>query len=90
MLGEGKHQVVLTHGHDKVQSCELCILRCEEVNIIYRHHSYCIIITIILHNITELTKKNTTFNWSPLCQQSLDAIKTALTNNPILIFPDPN
>ena len=40
--------------------------------------------------LTELTKKNLTSSWSNLCQQSLDTIKAALTNGPILIFPDPN
>ena len=35
-LGEGKQQVILTHGHD----FELCILRCKEVRKIYRDCSY--------------------------------------------------
>ena len=44
----------------------------------------------IVKPLTEPTKKNMTFNWVPLCQQSLDTIKVALTISPILIFPDTN
>ena len=40
--------------------------------------------------LTELTKKNTTFNWNLLYQQCLDAIKAMMTNSSILIFLDPN
>ena len=44
----------------------------------------------IVKSLTELTKKYTTFEWSPLCQLSFNTIKAALTKSPILIFPDPN
>ena len=47
-------------------------------------------ITDKVKHLTELKKKNTTFNWNPHCQQSIKTIKEALTNSPILIFPDPN
>ena len=44
----------------------------------------------IVKSCTELTRQNTSFTWTPLCQLSLDTIKEALTNSPILIFTNPN
>ena len=42
----------------------------------------------MVKSLTELLKKNTTFNWTPIYQQSPDTIKVALTKSPILTFPD--
>ena len=41
----------------------------------------------IVRLLTELTTKNTSLNWSPLCQVSFNSIKITLTNSPILVFP---
>ena len=38
--------------------------------------------------IYNLTKKNTTFKWTPECQKSFDTIKNMLTQPPILRMPD--
>ena len=38
--------------------------------------------------IYNLTKKNTSFNWTPECQQSFDIIKIMLTKPPVLRMPD--
>ena len=38
--------------------------------------------------IYNLTKKNTTFKWTPGCQKSFDTIKNMLTQPPILRMPD--
>ena len=40
--------------------------------------------SLIVSPITSLTKKNIP------CQTALDTIKQAITNNPVLIYPDPN
>ena len=40
----------------------------------------------IMRPLNELKKKNTPFVWSPLCQVSLNTIKIALTNRPIMVF----
>ena len=40
--------------------------------------------------ITSLTKKCIPFAWTAACQTALDAIKHAITNSHVLIYPDPN
>ena len=40
--------------------------------------------------ITSLTKKNVLFVWTAACQTALVTIKHAITNSPVLIYPDPN
>ena len=42
----------------------------------------------VVSPITSLTKKNIPFVWTAACQNALDMIKHAITNNPILIYPD--
>ena len=44
----------------------------------------------IVSPITSLTKKNVLFVWTAACQTALDTIKHAITNSPVLIYPDPN
>ena len=44
----------------------------------------------IVSPITSLTKKNVPFAWTAAYQTALDMIKHAITNSPVLIYPDPN
>ena len=44
----------------------------------------------IVSTITSLMKKNIPFVWTAACLTALDTIKHAITNSPILIYPDPN
>ena len=37
-----------------------------------------------------LTKKHTPFIWTVACQMALDTIKHAITNSPVLIYPNPS
>ena len=37
-----------------------------------------------------MTKKNTPFVRTAACQTALDMIRHAITNSPVLIYPDPN
>ena len=37
-----------------------------------------------------LTRKDVPFEWTSVCQESFDLLKTSLTTDPILIYPDPN
>ena len=37
-----------------------------------------------------LTRKNVTFEWTPICQESFEMLKTSLMTEPILTYPDPN
>ena len=37
-----------------------------------------------------LTRKNVEFEWTPICQESFDLLKTSLMTEPILTYPDPN
>ena len=44
----------------------------------------------VISPITSLTKKNASFVCTVACQTVLDTIKHAITNSPVLIYPDPN
>ena len=44
----------------------------------------------IMRPLTDLTKKNLSFVWTPKCWVSLNTINIALTNRRILFFLDPN
>ena len=37
-----------------------------------------------------LTRKDVEFEWTPICQQSFELLKTSLMTDPILTYPDPN
>ena len=36
------------------------------------------------------TRKNVSFEWTPICQESFKLLKTSLMTEPILTYPDPN
>ena len=40
--------------------------------------------------LNALTQKNTTFEWTQICQESFDLLKTSLMTEPILTYPDLN
>ena len=40
--------------------------------------------------LNALTRKNVAFEWTPVCQESFELLKTSLMTAPILIYPDPN
>ena len=40
--------------------------------------------------LNALTRKNTVFEWTQICQESFDFLKTSLMKEPILTYPDPN
>ena len=40
--------------------------------------------------LNALTKKNVSFEWTPVCQESFKLLKTSLMTEPILTYPDPN
>ena len=40
--------------------------------------------------LNALTQKNTVFNWTQICQESFELLKTSLMTEPILTYPDPN
>ena len=44
----------------------------------------------IARPLTDLTKKDTQFNWTERCQQTFDMIKELLSKEPILKYPDTN
>ena len=43
----------------------------------------------IVSPVTSLTKKNVPVVWTAACQIALDTIKHAITNSPVLTYPDP-
>ena len=40
--------------------------------------------------LNALTRKNIAFEWTPVCQESFELLKTSLITEPILTYPDPN
>ena len=40
--------------------------------------------------LNALTQKETTFEWTQICQESFELLKTSLMTEPILTYPDPN
>ena len=40
--------------------------------------------------LTNLTKKDAPFNWTPECRKALDSLIERVTSDPVLWHPDPN
>ena len=40
--------------------------------------------------LNTLTRKNVAFEWTPVCQESFEMLKTSLMTEPILTYPDPS
>ena len=40
--------------------------------------------------LNALTRKDVSFEWTPICQGSFELLKTSLMTEPILTYPDPN
>ena len=40
--------------------------------------------------LNALTRKNIEFEWTPVCQESFNLLKTSLMTEPILTYPDPS
>ena len=40
--------------------------------------------------LNALTRKETVFEWTQICQDSFELLKTSLMTEPILMYPDPN
>ena len=40
--------------------------------------------------LNALTRKNIAFEWTPVCQESFEMLKTSLMTEPILTYPDPS
>ena len=40
--------------------------------------------------LNALTRKNVAFEWTPVCQESFELLKTSLMTEPILTYPDSN
>ena len=57
----------------------------EKVDLASYYRKFIAHLSNIVRPFTEMTKKNTSFVWSPF-----DTINIALTNSPILNFPHPN
>ena len=40
--------------------------------------------------LNALTRNNVSFEWTPVCQESFELLKSSLMTEPILTYPDPN
>ena len=43
----------------------------------------------IVRPLHALTRKDTSFEWSDICQRSFDLLKAMVSEEPILVYPDP-
>ena len=46
--------------------------------------------SLMVSPITSLPKKKVPFVWTAACQTALDTMKHAISNSPVLVYPDPN
>ena len=46
--------------------------------------------SVLARPLNALTQKNTAFEWTQICQESFDLLKTSLITEPVLTYPDPN
>ena len=46
--------------------------------------------SVLARPLNVLTQKETTFEWTQICQESFELLKTSLMSEPILTYPDPN
>ena len=44
----------------------------------------------LARHLNALTRKETVFEWTQICQESFELLKTSLMSEPILTYPDPN
>ena len=44
----------------------------------------------IARPLNVLTRKDTAFEWSDICQRSFDLLKAMVSEEPILVYPDPS
>ena len=44
----------------------------------------------LVRPLNALTRKNVSFEWTPICQESFELLKTSLMTEPILTYPDPS
>ena len=44
----------------------------------------------IARPLTALTRKDTEFEWTDICQRSFDLLKAMVSEEPILVYPDPS
>ena len=44
----------------------------------------------LVRPLNVLTRKDVEFEWTPMCQESFELLKTSLMTDPILTYPDPN
>ena len=44
----------------------------------------------LVRPLNALTRKNVEFEWTAMCQESFELLKTSFMTDPILTYPDPN
>ena len=54
------------------------------------YRKFILMFSSIVSPITSLIKKNAPFVWTTARQTALDKIKHAITNSPVLIYPNPH
>ena len=60
------------------------------LDLIGYYHKFIPRFSDIAHPLNALTRKNIAFEWTPLCQESFELLKTSLLTEPILTYLDPN
>ena len=54
------------------------------------HHKFVLRFSDLAQPLNALTRKDVRFEWTPICQESFEMLKTSLMKEPILTYPDPS
>ena len=54
------------------------------------YHKFVLRFSDLAWPLNTLTRKDVTFEWTPICQESFEMLKTSLMKEPILTYPDPS
>ena len=60
------------------------------VGLIGYYHKFVPRFSDLAQPLNALTRKDVTFEWTPICQESFEMLKTSLMKEPILTYPDPS
>ena len=52
------------------------------------YQKFVLIFSDLARPLNALTRKNVTFEWTPICQESFELLKASLMTEPILTYPD--
>ena len=60
------------------------------LGLIGHYHKFVLRFSDVAQPLNALTRKDVTFEWTPICQGSFEMLKASLMIEPILTYPDPS